>query len=295
MPGPQHDATNNLVRDHPDLAIRLMSMISGIRLADGSQIRVAGGELSDRVSKVRQADTVLVGGPPQDPWYAVISEIETRLSDDKLDQTLRYAVTLWLQLNKPVYVIVISPDRRAATFRRSVTVSAGKLEITLDPCVYGPDNIPVLTDPGQVVSDPALAALSVMAHGERQEVSETFLKGLNDLDDDDAPRYYEYAHNMASAPARRVMEALMSSSTWLVSSPFARKHFGEGKAEGLAEGLAKGKTEGEVTLLLTLLEARGIAVSDEIRARITSCADPGQFEAWTRRAAVATSAGEVFE
>lgn len=272
-----------------------MSLISGIHLVDGSQIRVAEGELSDRVSKVRQADTVLIGGPPQDPWYAVISEIETRLSTEKLNQTLRYAVTLWLQLDKPVYVIVITPDRRAGTFRRPVTVNAGKVSITLDPCVYGPDNIPVLTDPHQVIADPALAALSVMAHGERKEVGETFLKGLNDLDDDNAPRYYEYAHKMASAPARRVLEALMSTSAWLVSSPFARKHFGEGRAEGLAEGLAKGKTEGEATLLLTLLDARGIAVSDEIRARITSCSDPGQFDVWTRRAAVAGSADEVFE
>ncbi|MEU7896365.1 hypothetical protein AB0B45_26355 [Nonomuraea sp. NPDC049152] len=72
---------------------------------------------------------------------------------------------------------------------------------------------------------------------------------------------------MASAPARRVLEALMSTSAWL----------------------------GEATLLLTLLDARGIAVSDEIRARITSCSDPVQFDVWTRRAAVASSADEVFE
>lgn len=272
-----------------------MSMISGIHLVDGSHIRVADGELNDRISKVRQADTVLIGGPPQDPWYTVISEIETRLSAQKLDQTLRYAATLWLQLDKPVYVIVITPDRRADTFRRPVRVNAGKLTLTLDPCVYAPDNIPVLTDPRQVVADPALAALSVMAHGDRKEVGEAFLTGLNDLDDDNAPRYYEYAHKMASAPARRVLEALMSTSTWPVSSPFARKHFGKGKEEGLAEGLAKGKTEGEATLLLTLLEARGIVVSDEIRARIASCTDLLQFDVWTRRAAVSTSAEDVFE
>ncbi|MFI6320266.1 hypothetical protein ACIBG8_22220 [Nonomuraea sp. NPDC050556] len=91
---------------------------------------------------------------------------------------------------------------------------------------------------------------------------------------------------------------MMSTTDWPVYSPFARKHFGAGKEEGLAEGLAEGKAaglaEGEAKTLFAVLEARQIAVSDEIRDRITTCTDEAQLIEWVVRASKATTADEVF-
>ncbi|WP_152990452.1 hypothetical protein [Sphaerimonospora mesophila] len=81
-----------------------------------------------------------------------------------------------------------------------------------------------------------------------------------------------------------------ASATWPVYSPFARKHFGAGKTEGLAEGLAKG----EARAVLTILEVRGIPVSDAERARITACSDLKQLDEWARRAVTVTSTGDLF-
>src|SRR5690606_14321332 len=105
---------------------------------------------------------------------------------------------------------------------------------------------------------PVLAALSVMAHGEVAPVVEAFMSALQRLPGEHAPQYYEYAYRLASMAARHVMEKLMESAAWPVYSPFARKHYGKGVQAGRTEGRAEGRAEG----VLTILQVRGIPVSD---------------------------------
>lgn len=60
--------------------------------------------------------------------------------------------------------------------------------------------------------------------------------------------------------------------------------------QGVAEGKAKGKAEG----VLKLLDARGLAPSQEQRQRVMSCTDPAQLDLWFDRAITASTAAEVF-
>jgi len=48
---------------------------------------------------------------------------------------------------------------------------------------------------------------------------------------------------MSSAAIRHILEELVSATAWPVHSPFAKEHFGRGKAEGMAEGRAEGEAE----------------------------------------------------
>jgi hypothetical protein len=61
----------------------------------------------------------------------------------------------------------------------------------------------------------------------------------------------------------------------------------ESKAEGLGEGTA--------TAIVAVLTARGVALSEDLRDRILSCSDLTRLNRWLARAAVASSATEVFE
>jgi hypothetical protein len=69
-------------------------------------------------------------------------------------------------------------------------------------------------------------------------------------------------------------------------------------AEGLVEGEARGETRGEtrakIAAILAFLTARGLAVSDETRARIEACKDPASLDRWIVRAATAASAEALF-
>ncbi|MEV8229681.1 hypothetical protein AB0P41_27125 [Streptomyces sp. NPDC079167] len=56
------------------------------------------------------------------------------------------------------------------------------------------------------------------------------------------------------------------------------------------EGRAQGRAEG----LLLILEARGIALTDDLRQKVTTCTDPELLHRWLHRAATATTTEEVF-
>ncbi len=47
--------------------------------------------------------------------------------------------------------------------------------------------------------------------------------------------------------------------------------------------------------MLAVLAARGIALSEDIRARIDGCADPDQLNTWLTKAATPSALSEVFD
>ena len=47
-------------------------------------------------------------------------------------------------------------------------------------------------------------------------------------------------------------------------------------------------------MLLRIMTARGIAVPEHVRLRITECTDTAQLEAWFDRAITATTIDEIF-
>jgi len=65
-------------------------------------------------------------------------------------------------------------------------------------------------------------------------------------------------------------------------------------AEGLAEGETRGEVKAKVAAILRFLAARGVAVSDQVRARIEACKDAVSLDRWIVRAATAASAEEIF-
>jgi hypothetical protein len=67
------------------------------------------------------------------------------------------------------------------------------------------------------------------------------------------------------------------------------------EARGRAEGKTEGKSEAKAEAILAFLAARGIAVDDEIRARIMGCTDIATLDRWITRAATAASVAEVVE
>ena len=68
----------------------------------------------------------------------------------------------------------------------------------------------------------------------------------------------------------------------------------EGEAKGLAEGEARGEAKGRAEAILAFLEAREVKVSAADRRRVLGCSDPALLDEWTRRAAVVSSARQLF-
>ena len=66
-------------------------------------------------------------------------------------------------------------------------------------------------------------------------------------------------------------------------------------AAARSEGRAEGRVEELATSILSVLEARGIAVSPEQRQEILRCADLDRLRRWLRQAALAATADEVLQ
>ena len=70
-------------------------------------------------------------------------------------------------------------------------------------------------------------------------------------------------------------------------------------AEGMAKGMAQGVVEGELrraaASVLTVLEARELSVTAEVRTRIEGCQDLEVLQHWLTRAVTVASADDVFE
>jgi hypothetical protein len=58
-------------------------------------------------------------------------------------------------------------------------------------------------------------------------------------------------------------------------------------------GEARGEVRAEVDAQLTVLSARGLAVSEADRERVRACAEPATLDRWIARAATATSVDEA--
>jgi hypothetical protein len=146
--------------------------------------------------------------------------------------------------------------------------------------------VPVVTDPGEAYRRPELAVLSVMAHGDTEQgatIAATVLPAIQGLDEEKARLYYDLVYNSLHEAARRALETMMKGYEY--QSDFAKKYVAEGLAEGRDLGLAEG--------LLTVLEARGIAVPETVRTRILAERVPEQLKRWLEKAVVATSITEV--
>jgi hypothetical protein len=281
MPSSWHDSVTAIFTEHPELAVEITASLSGAPVPQGVPVRVAAPNFNDRPSSDFQADAVIVAGPARDPVRAVIVEAQKRTLHDKPPQWARYAAQLWTFLRCPVDVLVICPDAKSAFWyaRPVPTTLPGYTHL---PIVLPPSAIPAITTPDEAAARPSMAALSVAYHGADPAVCRAFADGLRQLPPDDAVKYHEHAFNMAPLAVQRILEQLMTSSTWPVYSPIAKEHFG------------RGQREGEADAILLVLEARGLDVTDADRERITGCTDLRQLKKWVRRAATAEKTGDLF-
>jgi hypothetical protein len=288
MPSLWHDAANQLFRDHPWLAPKIVRERAYADLPAHLTATVGSPQFNDRKSRDFYADTVVVvGGPPNDPAYGVIVEPQQSQDSGKLHDWPRYAAAFWLETGKPAWVLVFCPNHKVADwYLRRQPVATNLPDYSLPLIVIGPAQIPVITDPADVVSDAAMGVLSFVAHGDGDPaVVQAFESALVKLPPASLRRYYELAHSMSVPTLRNVLEEFMASDV-LLSSPIAKENF--------ALGLAEGEAKGEARAVLFVLEARGLVPSEQERATITGCTDLAQLQAWITKAVTVSSVGELF-
>jgi hypothetical protein len=184
-------------------------------------------------------------------------------------------------------LVVTASDNTARWAQEPIALGPGA---QLAPLVVGPQGVPVVTDPERAKQDPELAVLSVMAHGRGDvetavQIALGAVAGSAPLDEDTRVLYFDLIEAALSEAARKAFEMLPQNYEF--QGPTYKKAKLEGQLEGQALMAAAS--------VLDELEARGLSISDEVRQRVQGSTDLEQLRRWIRRAAVITSADELFD
>lgn len=292
MPSHLHETLVEMFRRRPALAVDLLVHGLGVELPAFDRAAVEAGELPELTPTEYRADAVVVLATGTGPALAVVVEVQLHRDPVKRWTWPVYLTTLRARLRCPTVLLVVCVDAATAAWC-AAPIELGHPGARVSPLVLGPEQVPVVAM-AEAARSPELAVLFAIAHGgdpDKAGALDVLPAALAAVEESHASLYLDIVLAALPEAARRYLEALMTSGTYEYQSDFARRYFFQGKEEGKEEG----KAAGEAQAVLAVLDARGIAVDDASRARISGCADLEQLDLWVRRAVTAGSARELFD
>ena len=204
------------------------------------------------------------------------------------------------------YLLVIAASRDALTGSDRV-IEIGQPGFNLLPFVSGRDRMP---PPGGPFFGPELTMLHILTGTLDLSIHEARMFALVTIAEAKPDRYRRYVHLIRIFTPRHAREELEQLMEDLFKDPFIDRFIEEGKQlgiergmeqgmqqgmeQGMQQGMQLGRAQSAARVLVTILAARGIAIADQVRARIAQCADPDLLERWATRAATCTTTDEVF-
>src|SRR5436305_3203822 len=307
MPSMAHEILVDLFKNRPSLAAVILVEVLDLSLPAYTEARIASADLTEIQPAEYRADVVVVLLDRDVPVRVLIVEVQLAIDSKKRFSWPAYVTVSRAVHGCPAALLVVAPDPVVAGWCAE-PIETGIPGFVLRPPVLRRTAVPVVTDPGEAARRPELGVLSALAHGESEQgatIAAAVLPAIRGLDDDRLILYYDLVYNSLNEAARRALETMMKGYEY--QSDFAKKYVAQGRAEGLAEGrtegltkgLTEGRTEGRTEeaarAVLTVLRARGLAVSDAVRERILSRKDPERLERWLEKAAVAASVAAVLD
>jgi hypothetical protein len=316
MPGLKHQSIVQILRDEPQLLVMFLGR-SGFRLPSGAIPVIADSDLSHRdpgmLKELRSDNVFLFRGMHEQ--VAVVVEVQTSRPNQKRKLAWPCYVTSARAVHDcKAYLLVVAagPDALSGSDR---VIEIGQPGFNLLPFVSGRDRMP---PPGGPFFGPELTMLHVLTGTLDLSIHEARMFALASIAAARPDRYHRYVHLIrifTPRHARNELEQLMED---LFKDPFIDRFIEEGKQlgiergmeqgmqqgmeqgmqqgmeQGMQQGMQLGRAKSAAHVLLTILAARGIAIADQIRARIAECADPDLLERWATRAATCANIDEVF-
>jgi hypothetical protein len=290
MPSISHEASIELIRQHPMLAVELLGAVPGIEVPGEPAAVLGSADMSGVTPAQYLADMVVViaDATTGKPALAVIIEPQSR--DDKTKQ-----------ISWPVYV---TTARKANSCRAALLMvicadpaEAAKCRQLIRTGHPGFDLVPVVIDPYTIPSPPDSSPWLVIFSGcigaidmENERGCRQVLTAIRETSASTANirSLTTIIMAVASAAARQILEDLMATTQF-------KSDFIDGLIEqGLEQGLTRGAAQAKAEDILKVLQARGLLTTSEQREQVTSCTDLGQLGKWFDRALTAPSTADVF-
>lgn len=299
MPTIAHEAPILLFRENPELVAELLRDAAGVAIPSHDDLRIEESNFAQVAPSEHRADLVLTLMAGGKPVMGVVVEVQLDPVARKRFVWPLYLAALHARLSCVACLVVVTADAEVARWAaKPITTFQPGSPFT--PIVIGPDRIPEVTSLEEAERVPELAVLSALAHGTEGravEIGRAALGAAGRLDEERRALYTDLILYAVRRDARAALEIEMNLTDYEFKSEFFQRKIaeeGEKRAVKLAEKIveeraAKSAAEAMGRSLLTFLTARGLAVSEEQRARIATCTEPALLERWTARAATAAS------
>jgi hypothetical protein len=275
------------VRERPTFPVDLLRL-RGFPVSEFDRAELMSTDLSTLAPTEFRADAVVRYVRGEVAEFAVVYEVQISPDNGKRRSWPAYVANAYERVECPVILVVVAP-KRAVARRCAVPILVGEPEFVLTPMVFGPEGVPVVTDPEQAGRHPQLAVLSALAHGDGPDskpVLDALLAALDNAD----PQYIDlYAGAVLQAlpdAARTYLEETMASGD--------RRYYVDAFQKSYERGTAEGQAAGEARAVLEILATRGLEVTDEAREQILNCTDIEQLTVWVRRAVVIGAVDDLF-
>jgi hypothetical protein len=272
----------------PDVVAWLLTNVFDVKVPDYDHARSQATDVRVLVPRTYHADGMLLFCDRLDrPLLAVVLEVQRSPDRGKRRTWKLYVAQLEAELDVNAALVVFCPDSGLAEWYRSLLEPDG-ISLLLRPLIFTPDDVPLVMDVELARANPALAVLSAICHGGRAEVDGMFpalAEALRSLGPRRAILYYDVVLAGLPTPARVRWEAFMTTTVDEYRSELLR--------ELASQHEQLGEARGEGRAVLTVLEARGLAVPEDVREVVLACTDLAQLDTWLRRALAADSIDDV--
>ncbi|MFE2040084.1 hypothetical protein ACFXAZ_03975 [Streptomyces sp. NPDC059477] len=292
-----HEGMHRIFQERPEILGPVFEVL-GVPLSAKATVDVVNPDVTETRPLERRVDTVLRVGPSDGEDFLLAIEAQSGKKQAKSVSWAYYVSYLQSKYGLPVLLVVVCQDMATAKWATGPfdCGTAGWTTQRTTPLVVGPHNLPVITDARTALKMPALAAFSALAHARVHEsqslaILEPIAKALQQLGETDpsSERYFDdfLQVTLGDTPAGKEWSRIMTFVSYFPGRGTVRETaYLEGKAEGEAKGQAKG--------ILSVLDVRGIPVSDSVRERIATCTDLDRVDAWLKRSLTVERAEDLF-
>ncbi|MBQ1094857.1 hypothetical protein KBY55_01740 [Streptomyces sp. b94] len=292
MVSSSHEAMHRIFQDYPGLFSRVSEALS-IPFPQATAVTVLPNDVTETRPVDRRIDTLLKIDTEAHGPFLLAVEAQKKKDPEKPASWGYYLAYLRSKYRLPPLLLVVCQDRATAEWatRPEPIGFCSWPSLTVRPIVAGPHNMPVITDPEEARADLALTALAAITHAANPDIG-AILKALStalrDVPEGVADPLVEFtAQGLGNRPAQYLWRKLVAVDLSFYKSYISEEIRDEGREQGRAQGRAED--------ILLVLEQRGLAVSDDVRRRVTDCDDPEVLRHWLARAVTAPKAEEIFE
>jgi hypothetical protein len=275
MVTPEHESLHRIFQKDRELFARAMAKVLGVPVPVPDQVTVLNSDLTEIRPVERRLDSVLLAeilvqtGASR---YILVIESQTEQEETRRRRWPYAIAYLHDKYDRPVILLVVCSKTGTAQWARE-PIRIGLPDVTcmtVQVIVFGPDNVPVVTDPVDAAKDVCFTVFSALTHSRSRQVGgilKALAQALGTVDVATGSMFAAHLVGRAPRQGSAVHRRRADAHLWYCHSVLGAIAAGNATSGGIANYV--GRKSSEVTHPLTVLEDAGLITreADPFHAR----------------------------